>query len=219
MFYPKLVKGWLGLTIAGLAIIFLTSGTAGVEKSKEALQTMSVTRVKVETKDSDEGVFRVAKVMLNECIVVREIKMMKVDNRIILKFPEYISKKGIAYPQIKFLTEEARKAVIKAIETGKPSENKLKQVSFKVTDWFRLRRTGKRKVNAEITFNNAVAISCGIMESKRGPWVAWPSRPPEKGGGGWVKQIYIYDEGVKKAVEELLLTKYQAMLQEEGEEW
>ncbi|MBA7557520.1 putative septation protein SpoVG [subsurface metagenome] len=161
----------------------------------------------------------VAKVMLNECIVVREIKVMKVDDKTVLKFPEYISKKGIVYPQIKFLTEKARNAVIEAIETEEPAENKVEQVSFKVTDWFRLRRAGKRKVNVEVTFNNAVAVSCGIMEGKRGPWIAWPARPPEKGRHRWIKQIYIYDKGVKKAVEKLLLTKYEAMLQEEGEEW
>jgi len=219
MFYPRLVKGWMALTIAGFAIIFLTPAAGGVEKSKEALQTISVTRVKVETKDSDEGVVGVAKVMLNECIVVREIKVKKVGKITVLKFPEYTSKRGIVYPQIKFLTEQAKDAVAEAIKTGKPSREKVKDVSFEVTDWFRLRKTGKRKVNAEITFNKAVAVSCGIMESKRGLWVAWPSRPAEKGRGGWAKQIYIYDEGVKKAVEELLLTKYRAMLQEEGEEW
>jgi len=150
---------------------------------------------------------------------VREIKVMKVDDRTVLKFPGYTSKKGIVYPQIKFLKEEIRDAIVKAIETGKPSQEKIEQVSFKITDWFRLRGAGKRKVNAEVTFNNTVAVSCGIMEGKRGPWIAWPSRPPEKRRGNWVKQIYIYDEKVKKVLEKLLLTKYQAMLQEEGEEW
>jgi len=142
---------------------------------------------------------------------------MKVDEKTVLKFPEYISKKGIVYPQIKFLTEEVRNSVVKAIETGEPSKNKVEQVSFKVTDWFRLRGAGQRKVNVEVTFNNAVAVSCGIMEGKRGPWIAWPARPPEKGRHQWIKQIYIYDKGIKKDIEKLLLTKYEAMLQEE--EW
>lgn len=69
----------------------------------------------------------------------------------------------------------------------------------------------------EVTFNNAVAVSCGIMEGKRGLWIAWPARPPEKGRHQWIKQIYIYDKGIKEDVEKLLLTKYEAMLQEE--EW
>ena len=217
--HKKFISRWTGLFIAGLMIVLLSSAVVGAEKGKEALETISVTRVKVEPVENEEGVVGVAKVMLNECIVVREIKVMKVDDKTVLKFPEYISKKGIVYPQIKFLTKEARNAVVEAIETGKPSENKVERVSFKVTDWFRLRRAGKRKVNVEVTFNNAVAVSCGIMEGKRGPWVAWPSRPPEKGRHRWIKQIYIYDKGVKKAVEKLLLTKYEAMLQEEGEQW
>ena len=209
----------MGLVLAGLAIILLASAVAGAEKSRKGQETISVTRVKVEPMDSDEGMVGIAKVMLNECIVVGEIKVRKVSNRTVLKFPEYISKKGIVYPQIKFLTEEARDTVVKAIEAEEPSENKVETVSFKVTDWFRLRGAGKRKVNVEVTFNDVVTVSCGIMESKRGPWVAWPSRPLDKGRGRWVKQIYIYDEEVKKAVEKLILTKYQAMLQEEGEEW
>jgi len=219
MFFRKVIRRCTGFSIAGIAIVLLSSAIVGAEKKKETTETIVVTRVKVESVESGEGVVGVAKVMLNECIVVQEIKVMKVNNRIILKFPEYISKKGIVYPQIKFLTEEAKNGVVEAIETGKPSGDKFKQVSFKITDWFRLRGAGKRRVNAEVTFNNAMAVSCGIMEGKRGPWITWPSRLPEKGRGRWVKQIYIYDEKVKKAVEKLLLTKYQSMLQEEGEEW
>jgi len=219
MVYKKLIRRWTVLSIVGLVMVLFSSAMVGAEKGKEALETISVTRVEVEPVEAEQGVVGVAKVMLNECIVVREIKVMKGDNRTVLKFPEYISKRGIVYPQIKFLKEEVRDAIVKAIETGKPSQEKLEQVSFKVTDWFRLRGAGKRKVNAEVTFNNTVAVSCGIMEGKKGPWIAWPSRPPEKGRGGWIKQIYIYDEKVKKAVEKLLLTKYQAMLQEEDEEW
>jgi len=219
MVCKKIIRRWAGLFVAGLLIVILSSAVAGAEKKKEGLETISVTRVEVESVEAEQGVVGVAKVMLNECIVVREIKVMKGDNRTVLKFPEYISKRGIVYPQIKFLKEEVGDAIVKAIETGKPSQEKLEQVSFKVTDWFRLRGAGKRKVNVEITFNNAVAVSCGIMEGKRGPWIAWPSRPPEKGRGSWVKQIYIYDERIKKSIEKLLLTKYEAMSQEEGEEW
>lgn len=215
----KFLRKWKGLSVAGLVVFLLSSVVVGAEKRKEALDTISVTRVKVEPVENEEGVVGVAKVMLNECIVVREIKVMKVDDKTVLKFPEYISKKGIVYPQIKFLTEKARNAVIEAIETEEPAENKVERVSFKVTDWFRLRRAGKRKVNVEVTFNNAVAVSCGIMEGKRGPWIAWPARPPEKGEWRWIKQIYIYNKEIKKAVEKLLLTKYEAMLQEESEQW
>ena len=215
----KFISRCKGLSVAGLVMVLLSSVVVGAEKKKEILETMSVTRVKVEPVENEEEVVAVAKVMLNECIVVREIKVMKVGDRTVLRFPEYISKKGIVYPQIKFLTEEARNTVVEAIETGRPSEDRVKRVSFKVTDWFRLRRAGKRKVNVEVTFNNAVTVSCGIMEGKRGPWIAWPSRPPEKRRRPWIKQIYIYNKEIKKSVEKLLLTKYQAMLQEEGEQW
>ena len=213
----KFMRIWKGMVAAGLVVFLFSSIAVGAEKKKVDSETISVTRVKVEPVENKEGVVGVAKVMLNECIVVREIKVTKVGDKTVLKFPEYISKRGIIYPQIKFLTEEARNAVVKAIETGEPSKNKVEQISFKVTNWFRLRGAGKRKVNVEVTFNNAVAVSCGIMEGKRGPWIAWPARPPEKNRQRWIEQIYIYDREIKKAVEKLLLTKYEAMLQEE--EW
>jgi len=216
MFY-KFMRRWKGLAVAGLIVFLFSSIVVGTEKKKGDLDAISVTRVEVQPVGNKEAVVGIAKVMLNECIVVREIKVMKVDEKTVLKFPEYISKKGIVYPQIKFLTEEVRNFVIKAIETGEPSKNKVEQISFKVTDWFRLRGAGQRKVNVEVTFNNAVAVSCGIMEGKRGPWIAWPARPPEKGRHQWIKQIYIYDKEIKNDVEKLLLTKYEAMLQEE--EW
>ena len=216
MFY-KFMRRWKGLAVAGLIVFLFSSIVVGTEKKKGDLDAISVTRVEVQPVGNKEGAVGIAKVMLNECIVVREIKVMKVDEKTVLKFPEYISKKGIVYPQIKFLTEEVRNFVIKAIETGEPSKNKVEQISFKVTDWFRLRGAGQRKVNVEVTFNNAVAVSCGIMEGKRGPWIAWPARPPEKGRHQWIKQIYIYDKEIKNDVEKLLLTKYEAMLQEE--EW
>ncbi len=216
MFYKFMRRG-KGLAVAGLIVFLFSSIVVGTEKKERDLDAISVTRVEVQPVGNKEGVVGIAKVMLNECIVVREIKVMKVDEKTVLKFPEYISRKGIVYPQIKFLTEEVRNSVVKAIETGEPSKNKVEQVSFKVTDWFRLRGAGQRKANVEVTFNNAVAVSCGIMEGKRGPWIAWPARPPEKGRHQWIKQIYIYDKGIKNDVEKLLLTKYEAMLQEE--EW
>ena len=213
----KFMKRWKGLAFAGLVVFLFSSIVVGAEKKKGDLDAISVTRVEVQPVENKEGVVGIAKVMLNECIVVREIKVMKAGDKTVLKFPEYMSKKGIVYPQIKFLTEEARNAVVKAIETGEPSKNKVERVSFKVTDWFRLRGAGQRKVNVEVTFNSAVAVSCGIMEGKRGTWIAWPARPPEKGRHQWIRQIYIYDKGIKKGIEKLLLTKYEAMLQEE--EW
>jgi len=219
MGHKKLIGKWWVISLLAIimAPLFLTMGRG--EKRKESLENISVTRVKVEPVENGDGVVAIAKVMLNECIVVEEIKVMKVDKKTVLKFPEYISKKGIAYPQIKFLTEESRKCVFSAIETGKPSAHKANQVSFKITDWFRLRRAGKRKVNAEVTFNNVLAISCGVMEGKNGMWIAWPSRPPKEGRGRWKRQIYIRDEKVRGTVESLLLTKYRTMLQEEGEDW
>ncbi len=213
----KFMRIWKGLVAAVLVVFLFSLVAVAAEKRKVNSETISVTRVKVEPVENKEGVVGIAKVMLNECIVVREIKVMKVGDKTVLKFPEYISKKGTIYPQIKFLRGEARNNIIRAIKTKEPSRNKVKQISFKVTDWYRLRGAGMRKVNVEVTFNNAVAVSCGIMEGKGGPWIAWPARPPEKDRRQWIKQIYIYDKRIKKAVEKLLLTRYEAMLQEE--EW
>ena len=219
VFFRKIMRIQQGISLAVVIMILLGSAIARAGKERDGQGTISVTRVEVKGVENKQGVVAVAKVMLNESIVVREIKVMKVGDKTVLRFPEYTSKKGTVYPQIRFLTEEGRNCVLRAIETGKPSQPRVTTVSFRITEWFPLKRAGKRKVNVEVTFNNAVAISCGIMEGKRGPWVAWPARAPENRGGPWVKQIYIYDEQLRKAVDRSLLAKYEAMLQEEGEDW
>lgn len=218
-FLRKIMRTGQGASLAVLVAILLGSASVRAGKARDVQGAISVTRVKVESVENKQGVLAVAKVMLNESIVVREIKVLKVNDKTVLKFPEYVSRKGTVYPQIRFLTEEARNCVVRAIETGKPSQPIVTTLSFRITDWFPLKRAGKRKVNVEVTFNNVVAISCGIMEGKSGPWVAWPARAPEERGGAWVKQIYIYDEELEKAIDRSLLTKYEAMLQEEGGDW
>jgi len=200
VFFRKIMGIRQGVSLAVLIMILLGSAIARAGKERDTQGAISVTRVKVEPVENKQGVVAVAKVMLNESIVIREIRVLKVSDKTVLRFPEYMSRKGTVYPQIRFLTEKARNCVVRAIETGKPSQPRVTTVSFRITEWFPLKRAGKRKVNVEVTFNNAVAISCGIMEGKRGPWVAWPARAPENRGGPWVKQIYIYDEQLEKEV-------------------
>lgn len=216
MVYKKIIMRRLSLVALGMGMVLHYHTVLATETNEERI---AVTRVKVEPVVEEGRVVGIAKVMLNECIVVRDIKVIKDGKVTVLRFPEYVSKRGTVYPQIKFLTEEARNSVVEAVETGKPSSGQSMGISFKITDWFRLRRAGKRKVNAEVTFNNVLAISCGVMEGKNGMWIAWPSRPPKEGRGRWKRQIYIRDEKVRGTVESLLLTKYRTMLQEEGEDW
>jgi len=216
MVYKKIIMRRLSLVALGMGMVLHYHTVLATETNEERI---AVTRVKVEPVVEEGRVVGIAKVMLNECIVVRDIKVIKDGKVTVLRFPEYVSKRGTVYPQIKFLTEEARNSVVEAVETGKPSSGQSMGISFKITDWFRLKGKGMRKVNAEVTFNSCVAISCGIMEGKRGRWIAWPSIPPQGAGRRWMRQIYIANDKIRRDVENQLLNRYEATLKEKSEEW
>jgi len=160
-----------------------------------------VTSVKVKKK--------VASVVLNNAILINEVRVKKVGSKTILKFPEYISKSGRIYPQIKFLDPSVKTAIRRAILSKKPSSKKINKISYRIGKFSKFRREGsKLKYFCSVIFNDKVEIECKIMEGNRGPWVSWPARPP-KGGGKWINQISIANKKVKNIVERELLERYK----------
>jgi len=205
-----------------LGISFFQSGIVLAAEDTEAVKVV-VTEVKQNPNDPSE--FRI---ILNNWIAIRNIRVTKEDGQTTIKYPVYVSRTGRVYPQVKFLTEQAQKAVETAIRTKKASDQESSGLkTFKITGWFKLRGTSSRKVNAEVSFGKAVAVSCGVMEGSRGPWIAWPAHKDEE-SGRWVKEVYIVDPEIKRTVEKALINKYQSGGEAEegssktktgGEEW
>jgi len=212
MFIRKFVSfAVASFLVAGLSVNIFAQGTgAGVPPSRDVIVT------EVEVTPVDEGAVKgLARVLINNVLEISEIQVLKVGGRTSLKFPEYVSKKGKVYPQITVHTKQANDAILNAVTTGKPSGEKSKAISFKVTKFSKFTRPSKLKVFAAVMFNDAIEVECKIMEGNKGPWVSWPSRRPE-GGGKWINQVAIKNKAVKDAIEKTLLERYAKMLQESG---
>ncbi|MEW6556371.1 MAG: septation protein SpoVG family protein [Elusimicrobiota bacterium] len=214
--------GGLGLAVVGSVLVFLYSSlyTADEETDKGggSAKTGEIYVTSVEKIPVDEGAVKeMATIVLNDCIKVKEIQVIKLEGKTTLKYPVYVSKRGKEYPQFETLTKQASDEIEKAIKSGKPSKKTSKSISFKITNFSPLRSQSSRKVNASVDFNNAVRVSCGVMEGKRGPWISWPSRKDEE-TGKWKKQVLIINKKVKDVVEKSLLDKYRTAGSEESSE-
>jgi len=56
MLFRKITRRCTGFSVAGLVIVLLSSRVLGAEKNKDALETISVTRVEVERVEAEKGV-------------------------------------------------------------------------------------------------------------------------------------------------------------------
>jgi len=197
-------------------LIFTVGKFSPVFSQSSVPPSRDIIVTEVEVTPVDEGAVKgLARVLINNVLEISEIQVLKVGGRTSLKFPEYVSKKGKVYPQITVHTKQANDAILNAVTTGKPSAEKSKAISFKVTKFSRFTRPSTLKVFAAVMFNDAIEVECKIMEGKRGPWVSWPARRPE-GGGKWINQVSIKNKAVKDAIEKTLLERYAKMLQESG---
>lgn len=154
-------------------------------------------------------------VTLNGFLVIKEIKVRQVGDRISLQFPEYVSRKKRVYPQVVLLTRQANEAVRKAVAGGKAEAGKAISTRFAISRFSPFRGRSVIRVLATVSFNDAVAVECKVMEGKNGPWIAWPSRK-SKESGQWVRQVVFTDKRMKEAVEQALLERYDTLLSEEG---
>ncbi|MFH0947974.1 MAG: septation protein SpoVG family protein [Elusimicrobiota bacterium] len=167
--------------------------------------------------ENGSAVKKMATIVLNDCIKVKEIQIIKVDGRVSLKYPTYISKNSREYPQFEPLTKQAKDEIEKVVETGKPSAKESKSMSYKISKFSRFNSESALKVFCAIDFNNAVRLECKVMENGKGAWISWPSRKPD-GEGKWVKQVIIINKKLKDSVEKELLDKYKTFVSESSEE-
>ncbi len=103
----RIYKKFLAISLSVLLILGLTTPVlsakkketkAPIEKTKtKTPATITVTRVEVVPWPEKKGVKR-AKVMLNECIVIKEIEVRTIEEEMELNFPVYVSKRGKEYP-------------------------------------------------------------------------------------------------------------------------
>jgi len=176
---------------------FLFSGEIYVTKIK---------KTPVENKNYSE----LATIVINNCIEIRDIKVIKNGGKVRLVFPTYVSKKDLEYSQVKLLTQQANSEVNRAIITAKPSNNQSETVIFGISKFALYKGDSALKVFAAVDFNDAVRVECKIMQSYRNPWVAWPAEKLKN--GEWKEQIIISKKELCKKIEKTLLERYRNMI-------
>jgi len=166
---------------------------------------------------SGGAVKEIAKIVLNDCLEVRDIGVVEKAGAKSLKYPVYSTKKGKSYPQFEVLTKQAKDEIEKAIYSGKPSQKTSKAITFKISKFSMFTRPSSLKAFASIDFNNSVRVECKVMTGRKGPWISWPANKDEE-SGRYIKQISIVNKKVKDIIEKALLDKYGKMAKETSTE-
>ena len=141
----------------------------------ETQNRFSVTEIEIE-----EGM---AQIVLNDSIEIKSIELVVTSSGTELNLPMGIEIKE------KYLEE----SIIIAIESGEPSEEKTKSVSYKVAEVV----CGEEYSVARVVVNESLFIECQILEAKKGPWVLWP------------EDFRIIKSPLRKMMERSLIAKYK----------
>ena len=199
-------------------LAWLSPGLGETAKKKPAGKTgsqpIAVTSVQVKTSGSGE---KTAEIVVDNAILIKEIKLLKENSEKTLVFPTYLSRRGKEYPQVKILSKDAYQIIEQAILTEKPSEVADKQytLSYKITRFSPYNQPSSARVFCAVAINGAIEIECRVMEGNYGPWIAWPARKSEE-TGSYIKQVIITNEALRQAIEKALLKKYQDLRREKG---
>jgi len=164
----KLIKASL---LVVLTLVFsLTSLVNG-----ETQNRFSVTDIEIE-----EGI---AQIVLNDSIEIKSIELVITSSGTQLNLPV----------GVEIEDKHLEELIISAIESGKPSEEKTKSVSYKVAELF----SNEGYFIARVVFNDSLFIECQILEGEKGPWVLWP------------EDFRIIKSPLRKMVEKSLIAKYK----------
>ncbi|MCX5782084.1 MAG: septation protein SpoVG family protein [Elusimicrobia bacterium] len=174
-------------------------------------QNISITSVKLKEIKGENSKFRTrAEIVFNNAIKVRGILVANISDKVLFKFPEYISAKKQTYPQLKLLTAEANEVVRKALETREPQGSSSISLKYRIAKFKKISSPSKTNILASVVFNESIEIECKVIEGKNGPWVLWPSEK-RKDIGRWRKQIVITDYSLRESVERDLIERYNKL--------
>lgn len=161
---------------------------------------ISVTRVKVTGNQ--------AEIVVNDVLVIKEIRVDR-DGGMSLRFPEFVSRTGKIYPQMKLLLKQADDAIRKAIKTEKPS---LSKIEWDFKNDLKLVKLEKHKTKGlyfgTVTFGDAIEVSCKFSRRAEKVKVSWPARPPAIKSARWVNQIYFKRRELRQRAEAVLVEQF-----------
>lgn len=195
-----------------ILLCFLFSLFVGEIQPQPKEKEIFVSEVKVEPVSGKGNLKAIAEIVINNCLKIREIRVLKIGDQTKLKFPYYVSRRGEVYPQVIIHTQQANKDILRAIETGKVSlpslDPELARLDYEITKMTPFAQYKQLKAFAAVTFNKAITVECKIMSGKKGLWIAWPASAAKIKGEPWVKQVIILDRELKENIEKDLFVYY-----------
>jgi DNA-binding cell septation regulator SpoVG len=148
-------------------------------------------------------------IVLNEKIKIKEIEVGEFAGRTIVKFPAFVSRRGIVYPCVEVLKEELQQEIIRAVESGKPSLGSPGELRWEITRLKEFTGRGKTRAHFSVTFNEALKINGRVIARDDGTvWIGWPARPPQGEERGWQQQVKILDRELRQNIEKALIEGY-----------
>jgi DNA-binding cell septation regulator SpoVG len=144
-------------------------------------------------------------ITLNNSLAIREINILNVGGRALLKFPESISKRGKVFPQVRLASRPAREAVYSAVK-NRAASSQWGPLSFKVAKITRYTKKSALKAFAVVVFGDGVEIESRVVSGSSGLFVGWPAR---KVDGQWLDQVTITDPEFRAEVEAAVLAAYE----------
>lgn len=141
----------------------------------ETQSRLSITEIVIE-KD-------IAQIVLNDSIEIKGIELVVTSSGTELNLPMGIEIEDKYFEQ----------SITSAIESGEPSVEKTKSVSYKITELL----SNEEYFTARVVFNDALLTECQILEGEKGPWVLWP------------EDFRIIKSPLRKMVERSLIAKYK----------
>jgi len=153
---------------------------------------------------------RVFEITINRSVIIKDIRLVNADREKLLEFPEYVSQSGHVYPQVVFNSTKTSDYVKFTVINNSVTPAGNCKTEFKITKFEKFLKKSKLKALASVSFNDELEVECKIIESKHGPWVAWPSKKSEK-SGEWEKQVFVLDKKLREGVEKALLQRYKTL--------
>jgi DNA-binding cell septation regulator SpoVG len=202
-----------------ISMLVLTQVVTNSMAATKKELNITVTYVKI-SRSVDNRIF--GEVILNDKVRILDLCVEKNVNSgcYVLKLPEYVSKRGRPYPQVKVLLKELSDKIINSLVSGQPGKEPGQTViTWEITKFSSYKPTKKSalKMFAVIKFNDAVEVECKVFDSSKGkePWVNWPAKKSKVVQTEYIPQVIIKKE-TREPIEQELIKRYKTYREEGG---
>ncbi|MFH1715229.1 MAG: septation protein SpoVG family protein [Elusimicrobiota bacterium] len=179
-----------------IVLAFLCLVFSGLVFAESFLEITSVVSVHDNTQTR-------ARIIAGGFLVIEDIILYE-DKSILL--PHYKVIDGFELPQVEIIDPDLKNKIIESVRSGAETRQINTAIEFKISEINILKKNSSRKANAVIVFNNSIAVHCGVMQGKKGLWVAWPAKKDEAGKYGNI--VYVLNKKLKSDVEKAIIDKY-----------